>query len=169
MRVPYLAVAYLSWCICCVRECVCGNSRTKRWMSLSALIGRAVSSCQVGSSRNIHSVRVCHHAMSLQCHGTGIGGAAACVIKMYEDTPVSLSSSSLIALFLHPFSLQVAPRHGGVSPPGMRPKCVSKKCRGSLRLSFPEPVSATKSNEVKIFSFSFAPLPLFLFLLRLTF
>ncbi len=50
-------------------------------------------------------VCVCHHAMSPQCHGTGIDGVAACVIKMYEGMLVPLSASLFAYFFLSKVSL----------------------------------------------------------------
>lgn len=63
---PCFGAACLCICICLASSMCVWSHQGRRWMSLTALIGRAVSSCQVGSSGNIHTVRVClcHHAMS---------------------------------------------------------------------------------------------------------
>lgn len=101
----HVCVVCLSWCIgiSLAVSMFVWSLLVRGWMSLSAVIGTAMSSCQVGSSGYIHTcvcacVSVCHHAMSLQCHGTRIDRVAACVIKMYEGTPVPLSSSPFYPL-----------------------------------------------------------------------
>lgn len=100
--------------------------------------------------------------MSLQCHGTGIDGAAACVIKMYEDAPASLYSSPIGPLSPSVFASSRADTRRCFSP-GMRPERVSKKCRGSLlRLAFSAALlSATESNWSENLLFLFrSPSPL---------
>lgn len=101
----------LVWHVCAYASvllppCVCGLTRA-RWMSLTALIGRAVSSCRFGQQWKHCTLYVCVCTIT-PCLGAWIDWVAVCVNKKSMRTCLS---SSLFALILLRFFLFLKPRH----------------------------------------------------------
>lgn len=132
------------------------------WMSLSALIGSAASSCQVGSSSNIRCVCVCvssRHVSAMSRHRDRRGGSL-CHQNVWGHAypPVFLSLCPLSPSF----SLLVEPRHSLTLFPCLSVFCLNwnetEMCRHSVSLSFSELMSMTESKRGEslfFLSFSF--------------
>lgn len=107
-QAPLVGIHGCSWCICIhLASLVWSLYRTKDGWPWQHWISRTMSSCQIDSSSNIHSVCVClcHHSMSQQCHGTRIHWVEVSAIKMYEGMSVPL------CLLSQSFFLAVRLRH----------------------------------------------------------